>query len=250
MGLLSIGGALLGGLLNRSAAKKQQARNEHNNDPATIRAKFEAAGFNPRLGIQGWSPSQSTYAPRFGDSVASAAAIYDEDKRVEEQLKIQKSQLEQENQRLEMLAERTKLRPSVPGIYGRTANVRQSVHGDTGGSDGAHSSFDPARNPDGDPRRDSRGAPLAVASQRFDTDPGFSDAEAVEERYGDVAQNIYGSSLLIRDFWHNAMKGRAKMSEDGTFFGPYRRLFQKLKPAANGSAGSKGRRDRRRQMAN
>lgn len=121
--LLGIGGSLLGGLVNKKSNEKAQAKqnafNVSQNDPANIRAKFEAAGFNPLLGVQGWSPTQqSSFAPSgMGTAIAEAggiAAQYLGDK-AKEQSEV--TRLQQQNAKLGEMLRDNALRPTVGGVF-------------------------------------------------------------------------------------------------------------------------------------
>jgi hypothetical protein len=44
---------------------------------------------------------------------------------------------------------------------------------------------------------------LAMSNRTYETDPGASDAEWWETRYGDIVQNIAGVGVFAQDMWHN-----------------------------------------------
>lgn len=117
--LLSAGASLVGGALNRNAQKKANARQEYLNSPAGIRAESEKAGFNPLVfaGAAGSFGSNGP-APSMGNAIANAAMSVSDGITNEEQLKIQKGQLELDNRRLNAQIEASTLRPQVAGIYG------------------------------------------------------------------------------------------------------------------------------------
>lgn len=51
------------------------------------------------------------------------------------------------------------------------------------------------------------GSGIKVAGHTVKPDPGWSDAQDVEDRYGDIIQMLYGAGVLGADAWHNAPKG-------------------------------------------
>lgn len=125
--LLGGGFNLLGGLFGRKSQKKEIARAEYNNSPQGIRDRAEAAGFNPLVFA---GPGTGTgYAPVMGNALSNALMSTGEllsgGIAQAESLKLQKSALEIEKQRLEKLVAKTTLRPNVPGLYGGS-NVNSS----------------------------------------------------------------------------------------------------------------------------
>jgi hypothetical protein len=109
---IGAGASLLGGLFGRSERRKDA----YANSPAGIRENAQRAGFNPLafIGV----PQGAGYAPTFGNSIANAGAAIANGITENEQLKLQKTALDQENERLRLLAEENVLRPKVPGLYG------------------------------------------------------------------------------------------------------------------------------------
>lgn len=99
--IIGAAASLIGGAANRRQRNKELAMQ----DPSHIRASAEAAGFNPLLftnqAFQGLS-----YAPRFGDSIASAGELLARGLDDSAQQRAQISQLEQQNAKLAENAQR------------------------------------------------------------------------------------------------------------------------------------------------
>ncbi len=112
--LLQFGTGILGAALNANERKKDRFMNS----PQGIRKNAEAAGFNPLLFTGPGTGTGAQYAPTMGNIIANTGAAMAGTLTDQEALKMQKAQLDMENQRLTELVERTTLRPDVPGIYG------------------------------------------------------------------------------------------------------------------------------------
>lgn len=143
-------GSLAGGLIddkqNRKAQARQNAFNVSQNDPANIRAKFEAAGFNPLLGVQGWSPTQQTsFAPSgMGTAIAEAggvAAQYLQNKAKEAS---EVTRLQQQNAKLSEMLRDKALRPIVGGIFGSGPLLKKPEEKEQFGPDPLVNLYSPA----------------------------------------------------------------------------------------------------------
>jgi hypothetical protein len=118
-----VGGVLssaAGSLIDNKLTKDRENSARAYQDPAAIRARYEAAGFNPLLAFNG--NGAGTIAPSVGQSTTassliSAALDRDQDR------EIATAQLEQENRRLELMAEELALkatpRPVLGNVTGR-----------------------------------------------------------------------------------------------------------------------------------
>lgn len=146
---MSIIGAIIGGAVSliggRKARKDQAAARadaNYRNSPEGIRANAEAAGFNPLVFAGPGTGTGAQYAPVFGNEYAQAGALISDAFAQEEALKIQRSELELQNKRLEEIVKQTTLTPDVPGIYGGRNDGGSSrnslpVAGRMGGQSGA-----------------------------------------------------------------------------------------------------------------
>lgn len=122
MGLLgaAIGAAasLFGG---RKAAKEQRraiaAQNAYN-DPSAIRARAEAAGFNPLLFVGPGVGTQTALAqPVMGQAIANAGLALSSGISDWEQAKAEQTALAQQNAELRKALETATLRPKVAGVW-------------------------------------------------------------------------------------------------------------------------------------
>lgn len=121
-GLVNGAFSILGGLFGSKSKKKATAAQNWYNAPQQQRDRAEAAGFNPLFTMSNGASGnqmQSGYSPIMGNSIAQAGAAYADGKQAEEQLKIQRAELEMENERLDALVKATKLKENVGGIYSR-----------------------------------------------------------------------------------------------------------------------------------
>lgn len=120
--LVSGASSLLGGLFGKNSAEKATRDQNYYNRPRAQRQRAEGGGFNPLFvmsnGASG-NQTQSGYSPIMGNSIAQAGAAFAGAMQAEEQLKIQRSELEMENQRLDELVKATKLTANVGGIYAK-----------------------------------------------------------------------------------------------------------------------------------
>lgn len=134
--LIGVGGSLLGGLVgdkkNKKAQAQQNAFNVSQNDPANIRAKFEAAGFNPLLGVQGWSPTQQTsFAPSgMGTAIAEAGGVAAQFLQNKAKEASEVTRLQQQNAKLSEMLRDKALRPTVGGIFSSKKSESTPLIGD------------------------------------------------------------------------------------------------------------------------
>lgn len=184
--LIQAGTSLLGGLLGN----RQRKKDAYNNSPQGIRANAEAAGFNPLVFAGPGTGTGANYAPVMGAYIADAGSAFGEGIAANEQLKMQKSELELENQRLEQLAKATKLAANVPGIYGS----RQGDSPSGGRPGGSHE--EPLLNfgAIGDAERT-----MEFAGWKVHPNPGFSPAQKIEDEYAEIISLPYGAAKLASD---------------------------------------------------
>lgn len=114
-GLIGAGLSLIGGRKDRKA--KERAA-----DPALMRAQYEGAGFNAMLGLPGVNAARSQLGTSMGRAFSAAGNFLADAFSQREQVRIQKAQLEVENERLRQSAQRLTMHANVPGIYGRRSN--------------------------------------------------------------------------------------------------------------------------------
>lgn len=130
MGLFSAGLGFLGARSANKAQERMHAQDTYNNSPQGIRANAEAAGFNPLVFAGPGVGTGAGYTPSLQNPLALLGEGIDAHFSEKEALKIQRSELDLENRRLEELVKRTTLSPNVPGIYGdRDARGSASASG-------------------------------------------------------------------------------------------------------------------------
>lgn len=181
--VLGLAGGLLGARSQRREAARTREFNSQQTDPAFIRERYEAAGFNPLLGLGG--PVIPVMTPQIGSTIANALTVAGENIDAHVQQKQQRQALEQENQRLQKQLEKSIMQPVVPGIYGKKGNGSSQNTGlDSSGSG---------------PSGDDAGRTNRVAGVNVSQHEAFSDAEDIEQRYGDVLSSVYGIGVVGAD---------------------------------------------------
>lgn len=220
--LFSAGSSLLGGILNKKSAKKQQqqaqnfAKENSITDLTKLRQVAEKAGFNPLTALMGGagSPAASNYQASYNPAMSSGSFIADAMSRgsdayfsyVDDQAAQAESiRRETEDKRrweAEManrpasqrfgyaLSQQQEYRPQVRSAGPRMGSaVAASVVGTAAASEPSPSdgSVTPSRQA------------IMVRGTPFYPRSGSSDAEAAESRYGEVAGEIIGVDALIHD---------------------------------------------------
>ena len=217
--LISAGASLLGGILGQGAERRAIAAQNAYNDPAQIRARAEAAGFNPLAFIgPGVGQQNVTGGTNYmGAAIADAGLALSADlTRKNELARIEA--LSAENAALAQQVQRSLLTPQVGGVYTRQQLV-PTLGGALGGSNGgaadasatvALKPLDPSvlgTVPVPDPRID-RGAGLFGWGYHLEAAPGWSTGQQFEDEYGETPLSWpYSALKMSADFGHNL--GRA-----------------------------------------
>lgn len=119
--LISAGSSLLGGLFNNKQRNKELSMS----DPAYIRKRAEAAGFNPLL-FTNQAFQNSSNVPTFGSALADAGhflgegMLRNQEMKGEQALRI--TELQQQNERLTELMRRTTMAPPSRSVFERNSN--------------------------------------------------------------------------------------------------------------------------------
>jgi len=116
--LIGAGASLLGGIFGRNSERKAiAAQNEYNN-PANIRARAEAAGFNPLLFVgPGVGNQMATGGSNFlGSAIADAGLMLSEALAKRQDLR-KLDRLKDENEKLSQQVTDLTIRPKIGGIY-------------------------------------------------------------------------------------------------------------------------------------
>lgn len=203
--VIAAGLNLLGGLFGKKSEKDGiKAQNKYNS-PAEVRKRFEAAGFNPLLGIAPVDGTQRTAAGGsniMGSAIASAGLALADGMDKAKMLEIERSRLAMDREKLDALLTNATIRPRSGGIYagnisapsaggvGSASLVPRVVVGLAGGGSvrvGAGvSNADPNQ-----PRSSSDDAskvpvkPLTLFGTQLQPVSNTSDAEAFGSRYGE-----------------------------------------------------------------
>lgn len=155
--ILGLAGSLIGAKKDSDARK----RSDYMNSPQGIRSNAEEAGFNPLVFAGPGTGTGAQYAPTMGSIISNGFAAAADSFNQEKQLRLQRSQLEMENERLNKVVQETTLTPKISGIYGNGTGLR--------GSSGAYAGVSRRRDSDGsrldhiDPTRDVDIAPVLDA---------------------------------------------------------------------------------------
>lgn len=110
---MSVIGSVAGAAINQA----NRNRDTYLNSPAGIRAEAEKAGFNPLLFTGAAGSFGAGYSPTMGSNIAQGFALAGEQEQREMELILQRTALEQENQRLSSLAAQNRLNVPEGGIY-------------------------------------------------------------------------------------------------------------------------------------
>lgn len=213
-------GAIASGVLGLFGANKDRKQREKElamQDPAYIRERFEAAGFNPLLGV-GQALRGLNYAPTFGQQVANAASVFVDGLTTERQLQMQAAELQMENRRLNHLIKQTTLKPQRPGIYSparpktplgggaKNANAGRNgtavSDGDSGDGDGVNRRYDDPQHSVEPPEKEPEKSPTAlrVFGVEFPPSGYTSSAETLEDNIGEgIVADVVGTPVHILD---------------------------------------------------
>jgi hypothetical protein len=184
----SIAGAVIGGLFQAKAAKEQrkQAIADQEQQFVRMRDAAEKAGFNPLTALRltggqgfGGLPTFSKYAA-FGNVAMGITDAFINRPIDKYNKEIRELELEQRRADLE-IAKQT-----------LGAMSKATAMGITGSNKG--------NNPEATNSRTAITTPLGTT-----TPANVSDAEAVEQRYGDIAQEIYGATTLLSDLYNSGL---------------------------------------------
>lgn len=222
MALATFGGSLIGAKANQNAADKANAQQ----DPVYMRKRLEAAGLNPAVHYGSMASRQIAVAQPgslIANGFAAAADILQTDKSLE----IQRTRLEQENERLNREVTRLTLNPKVPGVYGNATTRRIQAGGGKAINLTSGGSNPPTRDDlDNASRNDKPFLPanlfsaltkvVPIGSQRMEAEPATettqplswlgmtfrstgttSAAHKVEDNAGDLAGSFWAAPVLF-----------------------------------------------------
>ncbi|MFV1531182.1 MULTISPECIES: hypothetical protein [unclassified Phaeobacter] len=204
MGLFStiigaVAGPLIGGGFSRRGQKKQDARND--TQLQRLVADATAAGINPLTAVRsGGAPSYTSQGPALSSSSFFAEAL---GKGIETAFNHKQAKRDEERDKLELDIMREELKEiRKTGSVAFRENFGYSIPSAntyTGVTD-AGTQGPRLDNSGTVPARDgSRGSGNRVAGITISEDDRWSDAEDIEQRYGDVASSAYGVSVAGAD---------------------------------------------------
>lgn len=220
--LISAGTQLIGGILNRKAEDKRynQMKEDELNKFKTLRQAAKKGGFNPLTALMatGGDLSSSTTPPLASNSFIAgtlgdlASAAFGD----------KKADTEAERADLENDLLRVKIEQARAGVITPDATVRSGGLRTRGQAAVAVSNTQTAMNgqtyQEAEPAFDAVGNPLtpAIAKGGYTmvTDPNISDAEVIEQRYGDIAQEIHGAQTYWRDSQMPANKAERQIQNE------------------------------------
>lgn len=185
---LSIASSVVGGLLSYKSAKQQrkQAIADQDNQFVRMRNAAQRAGFNPLTVLRATGGQGFTGLPTISKAAAfgnAAVGIFDA---------FRQSPIDKYNKQVRDL-ELEQRRANV-AIAKKTlgAMSKATAMGITGSGKG--------NNPEATDSRTAVTTPFGTTSPA-----NVSDAEAVEQRYGDIAQEIAGASNLLSDLYYTGL---------------------------------------------
>jgi hypothetical protein len=195
--LISAGASLLGGLLGRRSERKAIKAQNAYNDPRAVRARAEAAGFNPLLFIgPGVGQQTTTGGTNFmGAGIASAGLAIADGIDRKKMLDIERQKVAQDQRRLDALIEKQTLRPKVGGVY--SGSSRSPTLGGVGSSAPSSPMIQPPGMTNFGPRR-ATAAELLVPREVKPNTTTFisSDGTAVDMPLGPDPEEVAGGLMV------------------------------------------------------
>ena len=185
---LSLAGSVISGVASYKAAKDARKQTIANQDNQYVRMRNAAqrAGFNPLTVLRATGGAGFTQVPTFSKAAAFgniATGILDVFGRDPiEKYNKQVRELELEQRRADVAIAKQTL----------GAMSKATAMGITGSNKG--------NNPEATNSRTAITTPFGTT-----TPANVSDAEAVEQRYGDIAQEVYGASTLLADLYNTGL---------------------------------------------
>lgn len=203
--VLSAGLSLLGGILGRNSERKAiAAQNEYNN-PSNIRARAEAAGFNPLLFVgPGVGNQMATGGSNFmGSAIADAGLMLSEALAKRQDLR-KLDRLKDENQKLNQQVTNLTIRPKFGGIYSQREAI-PSKRAALGGSNDAAPVKASAVGVSG-VAAGGVSTQLRVSPLTLTTRSDISDGGDFEQRWGEVGGALAGLGVMAADLGTNARR--------------------------------------------
>lgn len=195
--LIAAGATLAGGLINRNEARRAEKQN-----PVLKRVNdAKAAGVHPLYALGAGGLQTTPASTSFGDAVArSGQAIgnglsrsLDTDGRAVKTLLLEKAGLENELLRTQIVRAKSEITNSNAANSG-IAGQKSVMLPDRPAELGPHKLEDPTFTPN-----------LHVGVP-YKTNPNFSDAQTIQNRYGELAESAYGAVAIPADIVWNIQR--------------------------------------------
>lgn len=200
--LIGAGASLIGGIFGRNAERKAiREQNEYNN-PANIRARAEAAGFNPLLFVGPGVGNQMATggANVMGSAIADAGLMLSEALAKRQDLR-KLDRLKDENQKLNQQVTDLTIRPKIGGIYAQREAIPSKAAA-LGGLNGASSGKAAAVGVSG-VAGSGVSTQLRVPGVKLTTRSDTSDGGDFEQRWGEVGGALAGLGVMAADLGTN-----------------------------------------------
>lgn len=211
--LIGAGASLLGGILGRNSEKAAIAAQNAYNDPAQIRARAEAAGFNPLLFVGPGVGNQMTTGGSnyMGSAIADAGMqIADQMSKNRELARLEK--LSAENKKLAEKVQNLTIRPKVGGVYAQR-EATPSLRAATGGNDAS-----PTGLSFGD---------LSARSPWASVPLGADDGDRTGVQLA-VTKDVPAFRLFGHDFYGSGLFSTGQQMEDAVGEGPLQWAYSPL----------------------
>lgn len=117
--LVAAGASLLSGIFGRNSEKKAIKKQNEYNAPIQVRARAEAAGFNPLLFAGPGVGQQTTTGGSnyMGEAIANAGLVLADGVQKKKMMDIERSRLKMDQQKLDLLIQNATIRPKSGGVY-------------------------------------------------------------------------------------------------------------------------------------
>jgi len=202
--LIGAGASLLGGILGRNSERKAIAAQNDYNNPANIRARAEAAGFNPLLFVgPGVGNQMATGGSNYmGSAIADAGLMLSEALAKRQDLR-KLDRLKDENEKLSQQVTDLTIRPKFGGIYSQ----REATPSKSAALGGANDAAPVKAASVGVSGVASGGVStqLRVPRVNLTVRSDVSDGGDFEQRWGEVGGAIGGLGVMAADLGTNGL---------------------------------------------
>lgn len=253
--LIGAGAGLIGGILNRNSAKKQQkeaqdfAKENSITDLVKLRDMAKKAGFNPLTALQAGAgtPAASNYQQQFNPALSSGGFIAESIQRGVDTYFNDVAAKDAQAETIRREAEDKRRWEAEMEQRGSLQRFGYSLTQQSAYSPPERVSFGkvgpsatgPLPTSPSDEGVSPSSIPLTYGGKAFKPSGQFSDAEAAESRYGEIAGEILGMSSFTHDLGRHArtvFNGRVMTTQGNPDFVKH---YQKPKQYDRGQFGPK-----------